>query len=154
MKEAITAIRDQIIYRTEKPNYLAWGLTLFIALTTSRLISDYIEFEVASYTAKIALAEAENKLKAEEKITAQRMETEAKNLAARNAEIAHQQEQYQAEQKRIAEANRIKNESAVEAQKKRIETCQVWNNEFNKTKLTSDKNHRDNACRDAGMSFN
>lgn len=154
VKDVINATRDQIIYRTEKPNYFAWGFTLFIALTASRLLSDYIEFAAVAYSAKIALEEAELKLKAQEKMNAQRMEAEEKNLAARNAEIARQQEQYQAEQKRIADAERIKRENAEQAQKKRIETCQFWNNEYNKTQLTGDKYHRDISCRAAGMSFN
>ena len=85
---------------------------------------------------------------------AQRQETENKNRAARDAEIARQQENYQVEQTRIAIASRIRNESAAEAQKKRMETSQFWIAEFNKSKLDGDKYHRNNACREAGMSFN
>ena len=154
MKDIITATRDEIIYRTEKPNYFLWGITLFIALTASRLASDYIEFVLVAYNAKIAATEIERNLKAQKKINAQRQEAENRNRAARDAEIARAQQNYQAEQKRLDDANRIKAETAAEAQKKRTETCQFWINEFNKSKLESDKYHRNNSCKDAGMNFN
>lgn len=145
---------DQLLKRIEKINYTKLGIALFIALTASRLASDYIEWEIVTFRAELAAAELEKKLKAETKLAEQRMSAEAKNLEARNAEIARQQQQYQAEQQRIAEANRIKSENAAEAQRKRIETCQFWNNEYNKSNLEGDKYHRNNACKDAGMSFN
>lgn len=138
----------------ERINYWALGVTLFIALTTSRLISDWIEWEIVQETAKQATVKLQQKMKAEELINAQRQEAENRNRAARDAEIARQQENYQAEQKVIAIANKLRIESAAEAQKKRMATCQFWVNEFNKTKSETDKNHRNNSCKDAGMNFN
>lgn len=145
---------DQLINRVEKFNYIKLGVVLFIALTASRLFSDWIEWEIVTYKAELAAKELEQKLKAEAKLLDQRMAAEAKNLAARNAEVARQQENYQAEQRRIANANRIRNENAAEAQRKLMETCKFWIAEFNKSKVEGDRNHRNNACRDAGTPFN
>jgi len=138
----------------ERINYWALGITIFIALTCARLISDLIEWKVAAEYLQYVTQEMQKKADAEAKINAQRQDAEAKNKAARDAEIVRQQENYQAEQQRIAIANRIKAESAVEAQKKRMETCQFWINEFQKTKSETDKNHRNNSCRDAAIIFN
>ncbi|MFO1390459.1 hypothetical protein [Cellvibrio sp.] len=145
---------DELIKKTEKFNYLKFGIALFIALTTSHLFSDWIEWEIVTYKSEVAAKELEKKLKAEEALAEARMKKEAENLAARNAEIARQQEQYQAQQKRIAEENRIKSENAAEAQRKKAETCRFWIEEYNKSKLTGDMYHRNNACRDAGTPFN
>lgn len=145
---------DELIKKVEKFSYIKFGIALFIALTCSTLVSDLIEWKVADLYLKKVAAELEQKARAEEKIIKQQLEAEAKNMAARNAEIARQQENYQAEQKRIANANRIRNENAAEAQKKLMETCQFWITEFNKSRTEGDKNHRDVACRTAGMPFN
>ena len=91
--------------------------------------------ESSSGISAICNSKNAEKVDAEAKINAQRQEAENRNRAARDTEIARQQANYQAEQQRLATANRIKAESAVEAQKKRMETCQFWINEFQKKKI-------------------
>ncbi len=145
---------DQLINKVEKFNYIKFGLALFIALTSAILVSDLIKWKVATVYLEMAAKEMEQKLKAEAALATARMKKETENLATRNAEIARQQENYQAEQRRIANANRIRNENAAEAQKKLMKTCKFWIAEFNKSKAEGDRNHRNNACRDAGTPFN
>ena len=153
MNEVITARRENVVQRIEKINYLMLGITLFIALTASHLISDLIEWKVIAVAAEIEADELAKKLKAETALNEARMKREAENLAARNAEITRQQQQYQAEQRRIAEQNKIENEKIIQIQKTKRETCQFWINEYNKTHLTGDKYHRDNSCKEAGILF-
>lgn len=62
--------------------------------------------------------------------------------------IRQQQSIAQAEQNRI---NRIERERQSNANKKRIETCRFWQDQYRKTGKKTDKNHRDNACRAAGI---
>lgn len=124
-------------------SYLLLGLTIFIAVSAAILTTDAIKWGVAVYAANIAIEKANQKIKADLKISTQRREAEERNKAIRDAEIARQQASYQAEQRRIAEAN-----------KKRMETCQFWISEFNKSKSENDKNHRGVSCRAAGMPFN
>ena len=138
----------------ERINYWALGITIFIALTCARLISDLIEWKVAAEYLQYVTQEMQKKVDAQAKINTQRQEAENRNKAARDAEIARQQANYQADQQRFATANRIKAESAVEVQKKRMETCQFWISEFQKTKSEIDKNHRNNSCRDTGANLN
>lgn len=135
-------------------SYLLLGLTIFIAVSAAILTTDAIKWGVAVYAANIAIEKASQKIKADLKISAQRREAEERNRMVRDAEIARQQENYQAEQQRLIQAQKIHNENAAEAQKKKMGTCQFWIAEFNKSKSEGDKNHRDVSCRAAGMPFN
>lgn len=144
-------------YRTQEMkgiSYLLLGITIFISVSAAILTTDAIKWGAAMYAAKMAIEATNQKIQAELKINAQRREAENRNRAVIDSEIQRQQENYQAEQQRILQANRIRNENAAEAQKKRMETCQFWIAEFNKSRTEGDKNHRDVACRAAGMPFN
>jgi len=154
MNDYIQIQLDQLINKVEKFNYVKFGIVLFIALTASRLFSDWIEWEIVTYKAELAAEKIQQKIQADLKISAQRREAEERNRAIRDAEIARQQANYQAEQQRLIQANKIRNENAAEAQRKKMGTCQFWISEFNKSRSESDKNHRDVSCRAAGMPFN
>jgi hypothetical protein len=151
---ANTEITEERTPKTKGISYLVLGITIYISVSAAILVTDAAKWAATMYMADITIESENQKARAELKIKAERQETENRNRAARDAEIARQQESYQAEQQRAARANRIRNENAAEAQRKRMETCQYWITEFNKSRAEVDRNHRNNACRDAGTPFN
>jgi hypothetical protein len=134
-------------------SYLKLGITLTIAIFVGVLGANVISTEISKGILARELVDFANEASEQlristEKIKLQNIKREALRVqqTIEKNEIRQRQSIVQAQQNRII---RIKQERNTSANRKRIETCNFWQEQYRKTKRADDRVHRDNSCKAA-----
>ena len=116
-------------------SYIKLTIGLFIALTLSGLIVDEVGYHVSNIRAEKAAKELAKKLKDDRLKEEVRLLEQAKAQREKNRAVAQEKER----------------KRAIDNQLRK--TCDFWIKEYRKTRESSDRIHRDNACKKAGITI-
>ena len=120
--------------------YLALFLIITLGVASGNLISNWITAKAAARELFKAAEQMEAHIKMQDALAKREREDRAK----RDAIIRQEQKNHQQKVKREREA-------ADQAQQVKITTCKYWIEEYRRTNSEIDRNHRTNACKDAGI---
>lgn len=122
--------------------YIILFFLIMFGVACGNLLSNWITAKVAAYE----IRKATEQMQAEIKRQDEQRKIENAARAKRDLIIAEEQRRHQ-------EKTKKDRETATYAKQAQIATCKFWIEEYRRTRSEIDKNHRTNACRDAGTTI-